>query len=109
GRTARLGQSEDRQDNGEDADGHVDPEEPLPGHAFGDGATNKRADGDREAGDAAPRAEGNGASLLRHGGAEDRQAERRDDGAAEALDGAGDDELDARRGERGGRGADRED
>ena len=57
---------------------------------------------DREAGDAAPRAEGDRATLRRHRAREDRQAQRRDEGAADALDRAGDDQDVARRRERRG-------
>ena len=64
----------------------------MPVEAFSDGAPDERADGDREAGDAAPRAEGHRSAFGRHGGGQDGQGEGRDDRAADALDGAGEDQ-----------------
>ncbi len=108
-RAEGLVESKQRQHDGGDADGHVDPEDRLPGEPFGDRAAHERPDGDGEAADAAPRAQRDGASLRRDGSREDRQGERQDDGAAEALDGPGDDERVRCRAERGGGRAGRED
>ena len=73
-------------------DGHVDPEDPLPRQAFDHGAADERPEGDGEAADAAPGAQREAAALGRYRRAEDGQGERSDDGAAEALEGAGGDE-----------------
>ena len=91
-RAVGLGQAERGQRDRDEPDRDVDPEDPLPGEALGDRPADERPDRDREAGDAAPRAERDGASLARHGGRQDRQAQRREDRAAETLDGAGDDQ-----------------
>ena len=73
----------------------------MPGHALGDRATDDRADRDREAADAAPGAEGERATLERHAGRQDRQGQRRHDRAADALEGAGEDQdLDGARARR---------
>ena len=93
----------------DEADGHVEPEDPLPGQALDDGAADDRADGDGEAGDAAPDAEREAAAGRRHRAGKDRQGERRHDRAADALQGAGRDQpVDARR-QRRRRRAERED
>ena len=58
-------EAEERERDREQPDRDVDPEDPLPGEALGDRATDERPDRDREAGDAAPGAERDGASLRR--------------------------------------------
>ena len=90
-----------------EADRHVEPEDPVPVEALGDGATDERPDGDGETGDAAPGAERDRATLGRDRGGQDGQGQRRDDRAADALDGAGEDQDLGRRRQRGqGRSAD---
>ena len=66
-------------------DRHVEPEDPVPRDAAHDRAADERADRDREAADAAPDAEREPAPLGRDRGGEDRQRQRRDDRAADAL------------------------
>ena len=88
-------------DGRDDADRDVEQEDPVPAQPLGDGATHERADRDREPGDPAPRAEREGPSLRGNRGRQDRQAERRDDRATDALDGPGEDQDLAVRGEGG--------
>src|SRR5262249_16687448 len=68
-----------------EADGHVEPEDPMPGDAVDDRAADERPDSDRETADASPDPECEPATLTRHGGGEDRQRERRDDRRTDAL------------------------
>src|SRR4029077_16092074 len=95
----------------EQADRDVDPEDPLPRQALGDGPPYVRGDCDREGGDAAPRAEGDGPTLTGNRGRQDRQAQGRQDRATEALDAAGGDEsldVPGQRGDRRAAGEDRQ-
>ena len=104
-----LGQAQRRQRHDDQADRHVEPEDPVPVEAFGDGAADQRPDRDGEAGDATPRPEGDGTALRRDGGGQDGQGERRDERTADALDGTSQDEDVGRRrqgGERGSAGED---
>ena len=98
--TVGLGQTERGQREHDQPDRHVEPEDPVPVEALGDGAADERADGDREAGDPAPGPERDGASLRRDGRGQDGQGQRRDDRAADALDRAGEDEDLGRRRQR---------
>ncbi len=104
-----LVQPAPRGDHGNDADRDVEPEDPLPGEALGDGATDERSDGDGKAADAAPGAERECAAFRRNGGGEDRQRQRNDEGTAHTLQSAGNDEHLDRRRHRCQSGADRED
>ena len=96
--------------NERDADGHVDPEDPVPGHALDDGATDERTDGDGQAADGAParrapRRDASGATAADSS----VSVEWRHDGRADALGHAAHEEhLDARGHgrERGGGGED---
>ena len=72
--------------------------------ALDDRAADERPERDGEAGDRAPGAEREAAALGRDGVREDRQGQRGDDRGAEALEGPGDDEQVAGRGERRERG-----
>ena len=108
-RAARLVQAPPRERHEREADGDVDPEDPLPRQPLDHGAADERAEGDGEAADAAPGAEREAAALGRDRRAEDRQRERRDDRAADALKRAGRDERLDRRRERSERGGRRED
>ena len=67
----RLGQAGVGHRDRDEADRDVDPEDPLPGEALGDRPADERPDRDREAGDAAPRAERD-ARVARGGTAADR-------------------------------------
>jgi len=97
------------QRNGDDADGHVDPEDALPVPALDHGAADQRTGRDAEAGDAAPDADGERTTLRLDRAGEQRERERHDARAAESLDGAGDDELRRVGGERGECRGERED
>jgi len=73
------------------------PEDPLPGDALDDRAADERPERDAEAADAAPGAQRQAAALARNGLREQRQGERGDDRAADALQGAGGDQRADRR------------
>src|SRR3954453_18462820 len=45
-RAERLGQAEGCERDHDEADGHVQPEDPVPVESLGDGASDERADGD---------------------------------------------------------------
>ena len=105
---AALGQPARGQRSEREADGHVDPEDPVPGDALHDGAADERAERDGDAGDARPDADGDAAALLGKGFGEQRERERRDDRGAGALHRArGDQQVGAAR-QRGGGGGGRE-
>ena len=74
-----------------------------------DGAADERAERDAEAGDATPDADGGGPQALAHGAGEQGQRERHERCGADALHGAGGDELPRFGRERAERGRDRED
>ena len=61
-----LGQAEEGDGQQGDADGHVQPEDPLPGEAFHDGAADDGAEGHGQTGGAAPDAQGQAAAGRRH-------------------------------------------
>ena len=97
-RAVRLVQAPPRERHEDEADRDVDPEDPLPRQALDHGAADERPEGDGQAADATPGAEREAAALGRDRRAEDRQRQRRDDRAAEALERAcGDERLDRRR------------
>ncbi len=62
-RRVALAEAELGQDDGDDADGHVHPEDPVPRNALGDRAADDRADRDGQAGDATPGAQGERSAL----------------------------------------------
>ncbi len=77
----------------------------MPGDTADDGAADERAERDREAADAAPRAEEDTAAVLGHARGEDRKCQRHHDRAAEALQSTrGVERTDRRRERRRGRG-----
>ena len=93
----------------DEADRHVQPEDPVPGDALDDRAADERPHSHGEAGDARPGAERDSASVRGHRRAEKGQRQRRDDRAAETLQRTCGDQPLGRRGERGHRGGPRED
>src|SRR5439155_25596850 len=64
-RAVRLAEAGPGHRDRDQPDRDVDPEDPLPGEALGDGAADERPDRDGETGDSAPRAEGDGPTLTR--------------------------------------------
>ena len=102
---ARLGDVAQRGERGADPDGDVDDEDPRPAEDVGQDAAEEQAEGAAGAGDRAPDAHRAGAVLaLGEGGGDDRQRRGGDQGGAEALHAARDDQHLARVGERvGGR------
>ena len=102
GGAVALDQAAARDRQQREADGHVDPEDPLPRDALDDRAAGERAHRDGEAADARPDAEREAALLGRERLAEQRQRERGDDRAAEALDRPRGDQRVGRGRERGG-------
>jgi hypothetical protein len=80
-------------DDAEDADRHVDEEDPLPAQQLRQDAAEQHAGGSPDGAHRPPVAERAIALVaLREGGGDDRQRGGRDDGAAEALHGARDDQ-----------------
>src|SRR5207237_7009191 len=57
GRAVGLVQPRQRERDEQQAEGPVEPEDPVPGDPADDGAADERAEGDRETADPAPRAE----------------------------------------------------
>ena len=97
---ARLGDVAQRGDRGADPDGDVDDEDPRPAEDVGQDAAEEQAEGAAGAGDRAPDAHRAGAILaLGEGGGDDRQRRGGDQGGAEALHAAGDDQHLARVGQ----------
>jgi hypothetical protein len=82
----RLGKESSRKECRHDADRDVDPEDPVPVDSFRDRAADDRPKGNREAGEAAVDAEDRCSPLGGERLRQDRQAQRQDHGAAEALD-----------------------
>jgi len=70
----------------EDADRHVDPEDPVPVQVLGYRASDQRAAGDRQTGDPAPDADYRAPPLRREGRGQQRQAQRHHDSRAHALE-----------------------
>jgi hypothetical protein len=108
---ADAGKQPDPQDEGNDADRNVDPEDGLPAEV-GDEESPERRSGDRgDAGDRAPDPKGRAAPVRGKDVGEDAERLRRQDGAADALDHAGEDQLAGTLGEataNRGQGEDRE-
>ena len=91
-RTEGLIEAEIGKKGGKDAHRHVEPEDPVPVHALGNGATDDGPDGDGKATDTAPGTQRQRSALSRHTGRQDGQRQRRDDRAADALRRAGKDQ-----------------
>jgi hypothetical protein len=99
-----LGETRGGQRDQDDADGNVEPENPVPADASHDGAADDGADRHAEAGDAAPQTDRGAPLLGRECLTDQGQREREHDRRAGALDGTGGDErARARRERRGGR------
>src|SRR6202035_5542321 len=90
--TVALAQLAGGERDQQDADGDVDPEDPVPGDGLHDGAADERADGDRDAADARPDADRHPAALGGEGLGQEGQGQRGDDGRSRALQSAGGDE-----------------
>ena len=75
-----------------ESDGHVDPEDPVPGAELDHGAADERAERDGDPADPRPDAERETALLRREGVGQQRQRQRRHDRAADALQRAGRDQ-----------------
>ncbi len=91
---ARLGDGEPRDDQDEDADRHVDEQDPAPGQQVGQHAARDHAGGAPGAGHGAPGAERSGArTRIGERRGEDRQRRRREHRAADALQRPGTDQL----------------
>ena len=99
----------ERQRQDDQADRHVQPEDPLPGDPIDDGAADERAGCDGQAGDARPRPERKSALLGRERTRQDGEAQRRHDRTADSLHGSRSDQRVHRGGERGRRRSGRED
>jgi hypothetical protein len=97
---ARLGDVAQRGERGADPDGDVDDEDPRPAEDVGQDAAEEQAEGAAGAGDRAPDAHRAGAiPALGEGGGDDRQRRGGDQGGAEALHAARDDQHLTRVGE----------
>ena len=92
------------QRDGDQAQRHVDPEDPLPGQSLGDGAAHQRAAGRGHAHHALQDADGGAPPLGREGGAHQGQRQRQDRRGARPLHRAGRDQLTHRAGQAAGRG-----
>ena len=82
-----------RQDDGDDADGNVDEEDPAPPQVGDDKATQRRSRDDGETGECSKDAEDGAELLSREDAHRDRKHLRRHDRPAQALQGAGGDQL----------------
>ena len=92
-RVAALREEDRREREGDDADGDVDEEDPLPAEGVREDASEQHARGGTEAADGAPHAEGDVAvAPFGEGDGEDRERGRRDDRRAEPLERAGRDQ-----------------
>jgi hypothetical protein len=85
GRPAALGETQPRQRSEGQADGHVQPEDPLPADSLDDGAADDRAHRYSESADAAPRSQREAAPARGHCRAQDGQRQRGHDRRARAL------------------------
>ena len=88
-----LGDDARSDEQRDEPDGAVDPEDEVPAGPGGDGATDEDAGSDTEAADGTPQREGGLALGAGVGGRDQRERGRGEEGGAEALDGAGDEEL----------------
>ena len=87
-----LRQQPQRQQAGGHPDRNVDPEDPVPVQSLGDQATDQRADRDGQARQPAVDADDHAPALHGKRSRQDRQAERQDGRAAQALHGTGGDQ-----------------
>jgi hypothetical protein len=76
----------------DDADGHVDEEDPLPTEAVHEQAAGERADKGRDTGSGAPQSHGGAAPIRWEGACDDRHGLRSHERRTEALHRAGDDQ-----------------
>src|SRR4029078_1883970 len=102
GRAPALYETPQGKRDEDEADRHVEPEDPVPGDPLDDRAADERPEGNSQSPDTAPGAEREPTLRRGHGRAEQREGEGHHDRAAETLHGTGDvQRLHARR-ERGG-------
>ena len=87
GQPAALGEPGPGDGQQREADRHVQPEDPLPRGAFDDCPADQRADGDGQAADRTPDAQGHPAALRGHRRREQGQGQRDDHGRPDALHG----------------------
>ena len=97
---ARLAQPAQAEPDGEQADRHVDHEDPAPAAGLHEQAAERRAERGRHGADRAPGGDRGRPLLRREGGEQERQGGRDHRRRADALDGAGGDQR-ARRGRHG--------
>ena len=90
-----LGDDARSDEQRDQADGAVDPEDEVPIGPGGDGTADEDAGCDTEAADGTPQGEGGLALGACVGGRDQRERGRGEECGAEALDGAGDEELGA--------------
>ncbi len=82
------------EEDGDEADGEVDPEDGAPADGLGEGSSDERADGEGDAGDGSPDADGAGSCLgVGKDVGDDGEGDGVEHGSAEALDGSKGDEL----------------
>ena len=105
----RLGDLGEGDEDRDGADGHVHEEDPAPADAARDGAADQRPDGDGAADHRPVDAEGGPAVAPRERRGDQRQRGGEHDGAADALDGAGQVEHEGRGGEAADQRGQRED
>ena len=106
---ARLDHGPHGDADGDDADRHVDPEHGRPRVVLDQEAAEQRADRQAQAGDAGPDADRGGQLLAREGGDQDRERQRVQERAADALHDPERDQLGVGRGERARGRCERED
>lgn len=105
-RGVRLRQTQPGQRQQNQADRHVQPEDPLPGEVLGEAAADQGPAGDGKSGDGAEDAERHAAAGGGHGGREQGERQRHHDRRTDPLDGPeGDQLIDPGRQGRGGGGA----
>ena len=107
-RAAALAHPQQGNRHQHDAERYVEPEDPVPVEALGDGPAHQRAAGHGQAGQGEEDAERGAAAFGREGGADERERQRRDHGGRGALHGARRDEGLGRGRERAGRRGGRE-
>src|SRR5213075_1073542 len=102
-RAATLLEPCERERGEEEADLHVEPEDPVPRDTVHDCAADKGSDRDGKPADAYPDPEREPAPFARHGRRKNREGERSDDRAADPLERARDVERVGARRESSGR------
>src|SRR5947207_444318 len=85
GRPVRLVEPGERHRGEQEADRHVEPEDPLPREALDDRAADERPDCHRESADTAPGSKCEPTALARNRCGKKRQGQRRDDRSTDAL------------------------